>query len=57
MRTKNVNRPDLLKGFVRNVETGTQLFGAIKGVWDIGKTVLDAARVAAPYVARIAAVI
>ena len=57
MRTKNVNRPDLLKGFVRNVETGTQLFGAIKGAWDIGKTVLGAARVAAPYVARIAAVI
>jgi hypothetical protein len=57
MRTKNVNRPDLLKGFVRNVETGTQLFGAIKGAWDIGKTVMGAVRVAAPYVARIAAVI
>ena len=57
MRSKLVNRPDLLKGFVRNVESGTQLFGAIKGAWDIGQTVLSAARVAAPYVARIAAVI
>ena len=51
MRSKNVNRPDLLKGFVRNVETGTQLFGAIKGAWDIGKTVMGAIRIAAPYVA------
>ena len=57
MRSKNVNRPDLLKGFVRNVETGTQLFGAIKGAWDIGKTVMGAVRVAAPYVATIAAAI
>ena len=57
MRTKNVNRPDLLKGFARNVETGTQLFGAIKGAWDIGKTVMGAVRVAAPYVASLAAVI
>ena len=34
------------------IESGVQLFGALKSAWDVGKTIVDAGRVVAPYVAR-----
>jgi hypothetical protein len=57
MRIKSVNRPDNLKGFMRGVQRGAQIFGGIKTAIDIGRTVVSAARTAAPYVATIASVL
>ena len=57
MRIKSVNRPDNLKGFMRGVQRGAQIFGGIKTAIDFGRTVVSAAQTAAPYVARIASVL
>ena len=57
MRIKSVNRPDNLKGFMRGVQRGAQIFGGIKTGIDIARTVVSAAQTAAPYVARIASVL
>jgi hypothetical protein len=39
------------------VQRGAQIFGGIKTAIDIGRTVVSAARTAAPYVATIASVL
>ena len=39
------------------IESGVQLFGAVKSAWDVGKQVYQGAQVAAPYVARIASLL
>ena len=57
MRIKSVHRPDNVKGFMRGVQRGAQIFGGIKTAIDIGRTVVSAAQTAAPYVARIASVL
>ena len=49
---KMVNRPDPMHSLASKVESGVQLFGALKTAYDVGKTVLNVGRVAAPYVAR-----
>ena len=36
------------------VPAGLELFGALKGAWDVGKTIVNAGRVAIPYAARFA---
>ena len=47
-----VNRPDPVQSLASKVESGVQLFGALKTAYDVGKTVLNVGRAAAPYVAR-----
>jgi len=54
MRIKNVNRPDLVKGFFGTVETGAKIFGGVKTAIDVYRGVSSAVQTAAPYVARIA---
>ena len=49
---KMVNRPDPVQSLASKVESGVQLFGALKTAYDVGKTVVNVGRVAAPYVAR-----
>jgi hypothetical protein len=51
---KMVNRPDLPPptSLASKINSGVELFGAMKSAWDVGKQVIGAARVAAPYVAR-----
>ena len=54
---KLVNNPTPQTTLAQKMESGVQLVGAFKGAWELGKDVLGAARVAAPYVARIASLI
>jgi hypothetical protein len=49
---KMVNRPGPIQSLASKVETGVQLFGALKSAYDIGRTVVNVGRAAAPYVAR-----
>ena len=42
---KMVNRPDPVQSLASKVESGVQLFGALKTAYDVSKTL-------APYVAR-----
>ena len=53
MRIKSVNRPDNLKGFLRGVQRGAQIFGGIKTAVDIGRTIYSAAQTAAPVIASV----
>ncbi len=46
-----INRPDPIRSFEKAVETGVKMFGAAKGAWDFGRSVVAAGRVVAPYVA------
>ena len=57
MRPKNVNRPDLVKGFLRTVNTGAKVFGMVKGAYDTYKTISAAVQTAAPYVRTLATVL
>ena len=57
MRAKNVNRPDLVKGFLRTVDTGARVFGMVKGAYDTYKTISAAVQTAAPYVRTLATVL
>ena len=57
MRAKNVNRPDLVKGFLRTVNTGARVFGMVKGGIDTIRTIQSAVQTAAPYVRTLAAVL
>ena len=49
---KMVNRPDPMHSLASKVESGVQLFGALKTAYDVGKTFVNVGRAAAPYVAR-----
>ncbi len=49
-RPKMINHIDPIKSFGQKLETGLQLFGAAKGIWDVGRNVIQAGRVVAPYV-------
>ena len=49
---KMVNHHVPTQSLATKIESGVQLFGALKSAWDVGKTILDAGRVVAPYVAR-----
>ena len=49
---KLVNRPDPPRSLASKITDGVELFGALKSAWEVGKTVVNAGRVAAPYVAR-----
>ena len=49
---KMVPRPDPLHSLATKVESGVQLFGALKNAYDVGKAFVNAGRLAAPYVAR-----
>ncbi len=53
-RPKLINHVDPLRSFTSKIETGAQLFGAAKGIYDGGKTVLAVGRAVAPYVATAA---
>ena len=57
MRAKNVNRPDLVKGFLRTVDRGARVFGMVKGAYDTYKTISAAVQTAAPYVRTLATVL
>lgn len=46
------NHVDPIKSFGQKLETGLQLFGAAKGIWDIGKNVIQAGRVVAPIISN-----
>ena len=50
-RPKMVNHIDPIRSFGQKLETGLQLFGAAKGLWDVGRNVIQAGRVVAPYIA------
>ncbi len=45
-----INHMDPIKSFAGKLETGLQLFGAAKGIWDAGRTVVAGARAVAPYI-------
>jgi hypothetical protein len=51
---KMVNRDDgpPPASLASKINSGVELFGALKSAWDVGKNVLEAGRVVAPYVAR-----
>jgi hypothetical protein len=49
---KMVNRPDPMHSLATKVESGVQLFGALKAGYDVAKTLVAAGKIAAPYVAR-----
>ena len=53
-RPKMINHEDPIKSFAGKLETGLQLFGAAKGIWDVGRNVVAAGRVVAPYIATAA---
>ena len=48
---KMVNRPDPMHSPATKVESGIQLFGALKAGYDVAKTFVNVGRAAAPYVA------
>ncbi len=60
-RPKMVNRPDPIRSFAHKVGTaaqvGAQLFGAVKSAWDIGRSVVQAGRIVAPYIATAASAV
>jgi hypothetical protein len=50
---KMVNRPDQPPTTLASkINAGVELFGSLKGAYEVGKSVWDAGLVAAPYVAR-----
>ena len=50
---KMVNRPDPPPAsLATKINEGVELFGSLKAAYDVGKQVVGAARVVAPYVAR-----
>ena len=53
MRTKNVNRADLVKGFARTVEQGATLWAGLRGAYSLGSEIYGAARAAAPLIAAV----
>ena len=53
-KPRMVNRPDSMRSFGKAVQTGASLFGAAKSAWEIGKTILQVGRAAAPYIATAA---
>ena len=46
-----VNHIAPIKSFGQKLETGLELFGAAKGLWEVGRNVVQAGRVVAPYIA------
>ena len=40
-----------LKGALNTVETGLKIYGTLKGVYNVGKSIYTAAQVAAPIIA------
>ncbi len=50
-KPKMINKPDPIRSFGNAVETGVRMFGAAKGVYDFGRSVVAAGRLVAPYVA------
>ena len=50
-RPKLVNHVDPIKNFAGKLETGLQLFGAAKGIWDVGRNIVAVGRTVAPYIA------
>ncbi len=53
-RPKMINHVDPIKSFAGKLESGLQLFGAAKGIWDATRTVAAGVRSAAPYIATAA---
>ncbi len=53
-RPKMINHMDPIKSFAGKLETGLQLFGAAKGIWDVGRHALAVGRTVAPYIATAA---
>ncbi len=53
-RPKLINHVDPIKSFAGKLQSGLELFGAAKGIWDVGRTVVAGARAAAPYIATAA---
>ena len=55
---KMVNRLEPTPSLAEKITSGVELFGSMKSAWDVGRQVVDAARIASPYIARgIAAVL
>ena len=48
---KLVNRPDPPRSLASKISDGVELFGALKSAWDVGRSVVNAGRIVAPYVA------
>ena len=54
-RPKLINHePSGFKSFAGKLETGLQLFGAAKGIWDVGRNIVAVGRTVAPYIATAA---
>ena len=49
---KMVNHHTPPQSLATKIESGVQLFGALKSAWDVGKSIVDVGRTVAPYVAR-----
>ena len=49
---KMVNHDGPPPTLASKINSGVELFGAMKSAWDVGKNALEAGRVVAPYVAR-----
>ena len=56
MNRKMINRAEPTS-LVQKIDSGVQLFGAMKGLYSVGKSVFDTAKIAAPYIARAAILI
>ena len=54
---KMVNHDQPTATLASKINSGVELFGALKSAWDVGRTIVDAGRTAAPYVARFASFI
>ena len=57
MNRKMVNRAEPTTSLAQKIDSGVQLFGAMKGLYSVGKSVFDTAKIAAPYIARAASLI
>ena len=49
---KMVNHHTPPQSLATKIESGVQLFGALKSAWDVGKSIVDVGRTVGPYVAR-----
>ena len=45
------------RGLMKNVQSGVELYGALKGIYEFGRGAISLGRMAAPYVAGAAALL
>lgn len=55
LHNNNYRNTGFWEGIGSKIKTGAEVAGAIKGIWDVGKTIYTGIRAAAPVVGAIAA--